>query len=100
MNVLNNCIAYSNNQKALLLFDCSIPNKTKIIVSNTGPTLAPDEIKFLFSHFFRGANSKSKAGFGLGLALSKRIFDMHQASIRYSATENQLNVFEITFTLS
>jgi signal transduction histidine kinase len=100
LNILSNCITYSNNAKATILFDCSESDKLQITVSNQGIPLSSDEEKFLFNHFFRGQNSQDKTGFGLGLVLSKRIFEVHSATIHYSNPSPNLNEFKITFALS
>jgi signal transduction histidine kinase len=100
LNILSNCLTYSDNAKAIILFDCTESDKLKIIVSNSGIPISSDEEKFLFNHFFRGQNSQDKTGFGLGLVLSKRIFEMHSATIQYSNPSSNLNVFKITFALS
>ena len=100
LNILSNCLTYSDNAKAIILFDCTKSDKLKIVVSNSGVPITSDEEKFLFNHFFRGHNSQDKTGFGLGLVLSKRIFEMHSATIHYSSPSPNQNVFEITFPLS
>jgi signal transduction histidine kinase len=100
LNVLSNCITYSDNAKATIIFDCTELNKLKIIVSNSGIPISSDEEKFLFNHFFRGQNSQDKTGFGLGLVLSKKILEIHSATIQYSSPSPNMNAFEITFSLS
>src|SRR5690554_579615 len=94
LNLLTNCIHYSNNKKAKVTFDCS-SDRLIIFISNTGKALSEQEQKFLFSHFFRGKNSQNKQGFGLGLVLSKQILDLHHADIVYHSENNLENVFEV-----
>lgn len=94
-NLLMNAVHYSDNQKARITFDGSA-DFLKIYISNSGKTLSEEEQKFLFSHFFRGKNSNDKQGFGLGLVLSQRIFDIHQATLEYY-TENSENIFVVSF---
>ncbi len=94
LNLLTNCIHYSNNRKAKITFDCS-SDRLMISISNTGETLSKQEQKFLFSHFFRGKNSQNKQGFGLGLVLSKQILNLHHADIIYFSENDFENVFEI-----
>lgn len=94
LNLLTNCIHYSNNKKAKITFNCS-SDKLIIAISNTGKSLSKQEQKFLFSHFFRGKNSQSKQGFGIGLVLSKQILNLHNAEIAYHSTKNLENIFEI-----
>ncbi|GIV43423.1 MAG: hypothetical protein KatS3mg035_0546 [Bacteroidia bacterium] len=45
LNVLSNCLVYSDDAKAKILFDCTEPDKLKIIVSNSGTPINPDEEK-------------------------------------------------------
>src|SRR5690606_15429518 len=82
LNLMMNSVHYSDNQKAKITFDCDSDN-LKISISNSGKTLSEEEQKFLFSHFFRGANAQTQQGFGLGLVLAQRILSMHGATIEY-----------------
>src|SRR5690606_29560633 len=64
-NLLNNSISYSNNGKAEIIIDASQNNNLVISIANTGKPVSKDEQKYLFTHFFRGENSRDKIGFGL-----------------------------------
>ncbi|MCK9481863.1 MAG: HAMP domain-containing histidine kinase [Bacteroidia bacterium] len=97
LNILLNAIRYSNNKKAQITIDCTNYHSLKIDITNSGKTLAPEEVKFLFQHFFRGANSKQHSGFGLGLVLSQKIIILHNGNISYAAPTPGLNVFSIEF---
>jgi two-component system, OmpR family, sensor histidine kinase ArlS len=100
MNLFSNCISFSDNYKGTIRLDCSKADFLVLSISNSGATLGADEEKFLFNHFFRGANSRNKTGFGLGLVLTRRILELHNAEIRYFSPSANLNVFEVCFTLS
>lgn len=95
-NLLMNCIAYSDDNKAEIKIDCSKPDTLKIIISNSGAIIEKEEEQYLFTRFFRGKNSHNKAGFGLGLVLTQKIIDLHQGTIAYVNKDN-LNVFEIVW---
>jgi two-component system, OmpR family, sensor histidine kinase ArlS len=99
-NLLTNCILYSNNSKAEIKIDCSDGSGLKIQIINTGKPITSEEENFLFNHFFRGKNSQGKTGFGLGLVLTKKIVELNSATITYSNPSENLNVFELNFTLS
>ena len=77
LNLLNNCISYSDNGKAEISINTKKPEALQVFFTNSGKTITKEEESFLFSHFFRGENSRNKMGFGLGLTLSKSIFEMH-----------------------
>ncbi len=99
-NLLNNSIAYSNNNKAEIKIDVSQSDKLKISITNTGKPISKEEENFLFTHFFRGENSRDKIGFGLGLTLTKSIIQLHNGNIVYSNPSNIVNVFEVQFPVS
>lgn len=100
LNLLTNCISYSDNSKAMIKIDCSLADGLKISIINTWLPLSKEEEKRLFSAFFRGENSRDKTGFGLGLVLTKRIFTIYSATIAYSNPSDNLNVFEVRFPLN
>lgn len=99
-NLLSNCVAYSSNSKAEIYFDCSLDDELKIQIINSGKPISVEEESFLFNHFFRGKNSQGKVGFGLGLVLTKKILELNSATIAYSNSSSDLNLFEISFRLS
>lgn len=95
MNLASNCIRYSDAQRATFLLYIS-NNLFHIDVINSGPVITTNEKQFLFQHFFRGENSKSKRGFGLGLVLIYRIINLHKGKIIYSSSDNK-NKFTLIF---
>lgn len=97
-NLLNNSIAYSNNKKAEIEIAVSQSNQLKILVSNFGKSVLEEERNYLFTHFFRGENSRDKVGFGLGLVLTKSIVELHNGKIIYSNPAENVNVFEVIFS--
>lgn len=96
-NLLNNCIAYGNVPKAEIKIDIFQAAKLKVSVVNFGKSVSEEEEKYLFTHFFRGENSRDKIGFGLGLVLTKTIIELHKGSLNYSSPLEEVNVFEIIF---
>lgn len=99
-NVLMNAGIYSDNQKAEITIDCSLSDEVQIIISNSGKNLSEEEQKHLFTHFFRGENTNGKNGFGIGLALTKRILELHSGSIQYSSFNSNSNVFILKLNTS
>ncbi|GAB3413591.1 HAMP domain-containing sensor histidine kinase [Niabella aquatica] len=95
-NLLHNCVAYSEeNRKAEIKIDSSQAGRLTIQFINTGRAVSHKEKAFLFSHFFRGENSRNKAGFGLGLTLAKNIIALHKGSISYTNPSENTNIFEV-----
>lgn len=100
LNLLDNSVIYSDNQRSTINLDCSSPRQLSISIVNTGTPLSSDEQKYLFSHFFRGENSRGMAGSGLGLALAKKIIEFHAGTISYTNPSGSINIFEVRFPLS
>ncbi|HEY8397742.1 MAG TPA: HAMP domain-containing sensor histidine kinase [Flavihumibacter sp.] len=98
LNLFNNCITYSNNGRATVEIDTSEDNAIRIVVLNTGKPVAEEEQKYLFTHFFRGENSRTKLGFGLGLVLTKKIIELHNGSIFYESIPPDTNNFTLILT--
>ncbi len=98
-NILINCIRYSDNNMAGIQINGLTPGVLSVQFINSGETISEDELPYLFSHFFRGKNSHGKAGFGLGLALAKRIIELNDGKILYRINSNNENVFEVQLPL-
>ncbi len=97
LNLLNNCISYSNTRQSEIKIDVSQAGKLKISFINCGKPVSSEEKSYLFTHFFRGENSRHKMGFGLGLVLTKNIIELHNGSITYTNPTENSNLFEVQF---
>ncbi len=93
-NLIKNGIAYSSDN---LVKVSILANKNGITLhfDNRGKQLSVQEQSNLFIPFFRGENSFSKKGFGLGLSIVQRIINVHNGTIQYEARENSTNRFSI-----
>ncbi|MBX2954106.1 MAG: HAMP domain-containing histidine kinase [Leadbetterella sp.] len=94
-NLLLNGVTYSDDGKVEVLIEFPAPQQIRISFTNRGMTLSAEETRLLFSHFFRGANSRDKSGFGLGLVLTHRIFKLHSATIHYETPAEEVNRFVV-----
>nr|WP_301005323.1 HAMP domain-containing sensor histidine kinase [Lunatimonas sp.] len=98
-NLMANCIAFSKDQKAEVVFTGD-NNRLTIQFSNKGTILNENDRSFLFQHFFRGSNSHGTKGFGLGLVLVQRIAEIHGGTISYEAADEETNRFSLEFPTS
>ena len=69
-------------------------DKAIIKVRNWGPPVAPDERLQIFTKHYRGANSKTVVGSGIGLYLVKRIVSAMNGKVDLEVVKDR-----ITFTL-
>jgi len=98
MNLLHNCIQYSNTRRAFIAIDTGM-SELEITLRNSGTPIREEEKQYLFKHFFRGENSLGKRGFGLGLVFVYKIITIHQGSIQYRISDENENVFHIRMPL-
>lgn len=100
LNIMNNCIAYSLQPEAQIIFNGNTTREIKISFINQGNPIKPEEEGYLFDHFYKGSNSQGLTGFGLGLVLTKKIVELHHGSISYSNPSGNTIVFEVRLPLS
>lgn len=69
----------------------------KVVITNNGEVISPDDQQNLFKAFARGKNAKSIQGTGLGLRITERILNHHNAQIEYEAITQNSNCFTVVF---
>ena len=97
-NLLKNAVLYAQTYPVTVSV---YPQNTSVIteIINDGTLIKGDEIAFLFTHFFRGSNTGSTRGFGLGLVLVSKIVGIHGGSIVYTEKQGK-NVFTLTLPVA
>ena len=66
-------------------------------VSDTGVGISPAALPHIFDRFYRADQSRGSEGYGLGLALVKRIADMHKWNIHVESKEGKGTQFTVSF---
>ncbi|MEY2513014.1 MAG: hypothetical protein QOJ89_372, partial [bacterium] len=83
-NLVTNAHQYTGEGGTITLRLEGDARSTRIVVSDTGRGMAPDEINQVFERFFRGTSAGDEhrtPGTGLGLSIVKSLVDMHGGSI-------------------
>lgn len=79
-NIIENGCKYSPDKRSVV--ELSFREQDILIkVMNKGDVIAEEEIEQIFQPFFRSASTSEVKGFGLGLALAKRIVGLHKGVI-------------------
>lgn len=73
--------------------------RTVLVVSDTGPGIAPDELPHIFDRFWQGAHSQD-AGAGLGLSISRAIAKTHGGDISVETAPERGTTFTIVLPTS
>lgn len=86
-NLIDNACKYSNERKAVVKIDFS---EAFVIVSiqDFGIGIPPEDMASIFKPLYRGRNASGIQGHGIGLAIVKRIADIHQARIEIKSEIN------------
>lgn len=99
LNVLDNAITHASGEGDIVITSSPDDGAVKLVVSNTGGNVAPEDVQHVFDRFWRGDTSRqASAGHcGLGLSLCKTMVDQLGGSIGAATTAD--GTFTITIHL-
>ena len=97
-NLIDNAIKYNTTNGEVSVRIESTGEFAQISIKDNGIGIAEDELKNLFSKFFRGTNiSQTKvAGSGLGLYITKNVIERHGGKIWAESVINRGTTFYFT----
>ena len=96
INLMDNACKYSDNSSVNVFLETK-NNLIKILFKDTGVGISPEELPYIFDTFYRSAKTIHKAGYGIGLALTKRILNMQGASIEVTSKPGEGTTFIVKF---
>ncbi|HYC86332.1 MAG TPA: ATP-binding protein [Chryseosolibacter sp.] len=96
LNLADNGCKYSNNYEVAILLK-SYGQAVSVEFENRGHGIDPDEIKYIFSPFYRGKNTKNVKGFGIGLSLVSRIAALHGGQISVESIPGEITKLVVYF---
>lgn len=94
-NIVENGCKYSTDNISRVNLSFS-KTSTIIEVKSFGEPIAREEMQRIFQPFYRSTNSVGKSGFGLGLALAKRIVGIHKGSLEVKSDIENGTDFVVT----
>lgn len=80
-NLLNNAIKFAPEESTILYKAWYEEDKLIFMVEDSGPGIPPDDVRYIFTDFFRASNVGDTPGAGLGLSIAKKIMDAHNGDI-------------------
>ena len=85
-NLLDNARKYGGGPQSPIRVRAAREGPDAVLsVSDSGAGIPPDELERIFDPFYRGTTARAReSGFGLGLALARRIVEAHGGTIRAS----------------
>jgi signal transduction histidine kinase len=96
-NLYSNAIKYNFDYGKISVRGYDQGNHVEIFISNTGYGIPKKDIPHIFERFYRGekAHTRASESYGLGLAVVKRIIDLHNGSISVDSAEGEETTFRI-----
>ncbi len=101
-NLLKNAVKFTP-QRGLITVESEVSEKDHIVIRimDTGIGIEPGEMNRLFKTFSQGDQARQFGGLGLGLAISKRLMDVHEAKIHaFSPGRDQGATFTVELPLA
>jgi two-component system phosphate regulon sensor histidine kinase PhoR len=101
-NLLSNAIKYSPAGGRVTVRAAEVDGEVECSVTDEGTGMSPEELKGVFSKFFRTSAARNAAipGVGLGLAISKAIVERHGGTITCRSAEGQGSTFTFRLPLA
>ena len=100
LNLLSNAIRHAEENSVITIrIERTSAKKVVIIIENTGPPIAEDDLSRLWDQFYRVEHSRDRksGGTGLGLAIVKHILELHDSEF---GVENTYQGVAFSFTLN
>lgn len=95
LNFIDNACKFSGNKTCsiVLVFGQYI----EVLFKDEGIGLETEEIKLIFEPFYRSNNTAEMKGHGIGLALTKKILDLHGTPITIKSKKQEGSTFSLKF---
>jgi len=96
--LIDNAMKYSPKDSQINIELYNDNHNTIFKISNTGPGIKPEKLPHVFERFFRADDSRTCGdckGYGLGLALAKKIAEIHNGMITVESIPDNLTTFSV-----
>ncbi len=94
-NVIENGCKYSSNHTTDVLITYS--NGLVLSFRDRGIGIHPEDLQNIFEPFYRGRNTQSISGHGIGLSMVKRILSLHKGNIQINSNLGDCTIVIISF---
>jgi heavy metal sensor kinase len=99
LNILDNAIKYTPENGRISVKVIQVDQAVAITITDTGIGIPEGDLPHIFNRFYQVDKSRSTAGFGLGLSISRSIIEAHGGTVTVQSMENQGTSFLISLPL-
>lgn len=97
INIIENSIKFTETNGNLSIKVKEKEDKIAVKIRDNGIGIEEESLNHIFDKFYSTKDSNGKIGNGLGLALTKKILDLHSASVLVDSNKNKYTEFIIKF---
>jgi len=95
-NLIDNAIQYTPSQGEICISLATGKQYAQVKIRDTGVGIPPEDLEKIFDRFYRVDPSRSRTkGYGLGLAISKSIVELHHGSITVRSALGKGSTFTV-----
>lgn len=92
-NLMDNALKFTPEKGVVTMTIAPGKENVEISVKDSGPGIAKEHQQLVFERYRQTKSGKEKEGAGLGLAIVRKIMELHNASIRVLSQPNQGTTF-------
>ena len=81
LNLLSNALKHTPGGGTITITARAYSEEAEIIVADSGPGIAPENLPQIFERFYKIENRKNTEGMGLGLHICRQIIEAHNGTI-------------------
>jgi signal transduction histidine kinase len=97
INLIDNACKFSGDKTCRVELNLNEAGQIMILFHNNGEELTKEQIGFIFEPFYRANPTSKVKGTGIGLALTKKIVQLHEASIAVESGKKNGTTFSVYF---
>ncbi len=94
INLVDNAVKFVPRCGTIALDIADMGEKLKVSISNTGKEIDPEKLDKIFNKFYQADESHAQLGNGIGLAIVKRIVELHNGKVCVKS-ENGMTTFTV-----
>ena len=95
MIILDNALQHAAQGSRIFITCNHESHYLKIAIRDEGEGINPEALPYIFDRYFRGSDTRTGRGAGLGLAIAKAIMVAHRGNIEVSSTLGQGSTFTL-----
>ena len=98
-NLIGNAIKYNRPDGKVIVTLQREQDSVHIRIIDTGIGIPADKLPFIFDPFYRIQEKRTVEGSGLGLALVKKLVELHDGTIHVQSKSGEGTVFHVIFLI-